>query len=220
MSKKLRLGVLASGGGTNLQSIIDRCQDGSLDAEIAVVICNNPGAGALDRAARAGILTQCVNHREFPSREAFDTAVVKALQEAGVELVVLAGFMRIITQTFIDAFPERVINIHPALLPAFPGLHVQQQAIDYGARFSGCTVHFVDGGVDTGPVLIQAVVPILQEDTAETLAARILEQEHRIYPRAIQLIAENRVRINGRKVSIDPASPADRSALVNPSLKD
>ena len=220
MSKKLRLGVLASGGGTNLQSIIDRCQDRSLDAEVAIVICNNPGAGALDRAARAGVLTQCINHRQFPSREDFDIAVVKALQEAGVELVVLAGFMRIITQTFIDAFPERVINIHPALLPAFPGMHVQQQAIDYGARFSGCTVHFVDGGVDTGPILIQAVVPVLQDDTAETLAARILEQEHRIYPRAIQLIAENRVRVNGRQVTIDPPCPPDRSALVNPALED
>ena len=220
MSKKLRLGVLASGGGTNLQSIIDRCQDDSLDAEIAIVICNNPHAGALDRAAQAGVLSQCINHREFPSREDFDTAVVKALKEAGVELVVLAGFMRIITQTFIDAFPERVINIHPALLPAFPGLHVQQQAIDYGARFSGCTVHFVDGGVDTGPILIQAVVPVLQDDTAETLAARILEQEHKIYPRAIQLIAENRVHINDRQVFIEPACPADQFALVNPSLED
>jgi len=220
MSKKLRIGVLASGGGTNLQSIIDRCQDGSLDAEIAIVICNNPGAGALQRAAQAGIATRCINHRDFSNRVDFDTAVVNALQESGVELVVLAGFMRIITQTFIDAFPDRVINIHPALLPSFPGLHVQQQAIDYGARFSGCTVHFVDGGVDTGPILIQAVVPVLQEDTAETLAARILEQEHRIYPRAIQLIAENRVHINDRQVSIDPACPASRSALVNPSLED
>ena len=220
MSKKLRIGVLASGGGTNLQSIIDRCQDGSLDAEIAIVICNNPGAGALQRAAQAGIATRCINHRDFSNRVDFDTAVVNALQESGVELVVLAGFMRIITQTFIDAFPDRVINIHQALLPSFPGLHVQQQAIDYGARFSGCTVHFVDGGVDTGPILIQAVVPVLQEDTAETLAARILEQEHRIYPRAIQLIAENRVHINDRQVSIDPACPASRSALVNPSLED
>ena len=220
MSKLLRIGVLASGGGTNLQSIIDRCQDGSLDAEIAIVICNNPDAGALNRAAQAGIATQCINHRGFSRREDFDTAVVSALQEAGVELVILAGFMRIITQTFIDAFPDRVINIHPALLPAFPGLHVQQQAIDYGARFSGCTVHFVDGGVDTGPILIQAVVPILQDDTAETLAARILEQEHRIYPRAIQLIAENRVHINGRQITIDPPCQPAPAALVNPALED
>ncbi len=217
MSKLLRIGVLASGGGTNLQAIIDRCQDGTLAAEIAVVITNNPGAGALDRAAKAGIATLCINHREFSQREDFDNAVVKALQDAGVDLVVLAGFMRIITQTFINAFPERVINIHPALLPAFPGLHVQQQAIDYGARFSGCTVHFVDGGVDTGPIIIQAVVPILPDDTADSLAARILEQEHRTYPRAIQLIAEGRVQVEGRRVTIVPPCPADLTALVNPS---
>lgn len=217
MSKLLRIGVLASGGGTNLQALIDRCQDGSLAAEIAVVITNNPGAGALDRAAKAGISTLCINHRDFSRREDFDNAVVNALQDAEIGLVALAGFMRIITRTFIDAFPERVINIHPALLPAFPGLHVQQQAIDYGARFSGCTVHFVDGGVDTGPIIIQAVVPILPDDTADTLAARILEQEHRIYPRAIQLIAEDRVRVNGRQVIITPACPAEATALVNPT---
>ena len=220
MSKLLRIGVLASGSGTNLQAIIDRCQDGSLAAEIAVVITNNPGAGALDRADKAGIPTLCINHRDFSQREDFDTAVVKALQDARVDLVVLAGFMRIITQTFIDAFPERVINIHPALLPAFPGLHVQQQALDYGARFSGCTVHFVDGGVDTGPIIIQAVVAILPEDDADTLSARILEQEHKIYPRAIQLISEGRVRVDGRQVIIDPAGPTTPATLVNPSVKD
>ena len=216
MSKLLRIGVLASGGGTNLQAIIDRCQDGSLAAEIAVVITNNPGAGALARAGQAGIKTLCINHRAFSQREDFDSAVVNALQEDQVDLVVLAGFMRIITQTFIDAFPERVINIHPALLPAFPGLHVQQQAIDYGARFSGCTVHFVDGGVDTGPIIIQAVVPVLQNDTEETLSARILEQEHAIYPRAIQLIAEGRVHVDGRKVSIDATNPSNPTTLINP----
>jgi phosphoribosylglycinamide formyltransferase-1 len=220
MSKLLRIGVLASGGGTNLQAIIDRCQDGSLAAEIAVVIANNPGAGALDRASKAGIPTLCINHRNFPAREDFDCAVVKALQDAAVDLVVLAGFMRIITQTFIDAFPERVINIHPALLPAFPGLHVQQQAIDYGARFSGCTVHFVDGGVDTGPIIMQAVVPILSDDTADTLAARILEQEHKVYPRAIQLIAEGRVHVNERQVTIIPACQPDSTTLINPALDD
>ena len=217
MPKLLRIGVLASGGGTNLQAIVDRCQDGSLTAEIAVVITNNPGAGALNRAGKAGIPTLCINHRDFSQREDFDNAVVNALQEAEVDLVVLAGFMRIITQTFIDAFPNRVINIHPALLPAFPGLHVQQQALDYGARFSGCTVHFVDGGVDTGPIIIQAVVPILPDDTIDTLSALILEQEHLIYPRVIQLIAENRVRVDGRQVVITPACPAEATALVNPT---
>jgi len=220
MSKLLRIGVLASGSGTNLQAIIDRCMDGRLAAEIAVVITNNPGAGALERASRAGVPTFCINHRDFSQREDFDKAVVKALQDAGVELVVLAGFMRIITPTFIEAFPERIINIHPALLPAFPGLHVQQQALDYGARFSGCTVHLVDGGVDTGPIIMQAVVPILADDDADTLAARILEQEHRIYPRAIQLIAEGRVHINGRQVKIDPDGVVETTALVNPAVAD
>ncbi|MBE0575153.1 MAG: phosphoribosylglycinamide formyltransferase [Desulfuromonadales bacterium] len=219
MSKPLRIGVLASGGGTNLQAIIDRCQDGSLSAEIVIVITNNPGVGALERAAKAGIQTLCINHRDFSRREEFDEALVKVLLDAEVELVALAGFMRIISQTFIDAFPGRVINVHPALLPAFPGLHVQQQAIDYGARFSGCTVHFVDGGVDTGPIIIQAVVPILPDDTADTLAARILEQEHKVYPRAIQLIAEGRVRVDGRQVTIEPACPPELTALVNPSIK-
>ena len=218
MSSKLRLGVLASGGGTNLQAIIDRCQDGSLDASIALVLTNNPDAGALDRARRAGIPTACVNHRDFATREEFDCALVKSLQAAEVELVVLAGFMRIITQTFLDAFPQRVINIHPALLPAFPGLHVQQQAIDYGARFSGCTVHFVDSGVDTGPVIIQAVVPVLADDTADGLAERILEQEHQIYPRAIQLIAEGRVKVKGRQVTVDPPSSPTGTSMANPGL--
>jgi phosphoribosylglycinamide formyltransferase-1 len=220
MSKLLRIGVLASGGGTNLQAIIDRCMDGSLAAEIAVVITNNPGAGALDRASSSGVATLCINHRDFSQREDFDNAVVKALQDTGVELVVLAGFMRIITQTFIDAFPERIINIHPALLPAFPGLHVQQQALDYGARFSGCTVHLVDGGVDTGPIIMQAVVPILVDDDANTLAARILEQEHRIYPRAIQLIAEGRVHVSGRKIKVDLDDVVETTALVNPAITD
>jgi phosphoribosylglycinamide formyltransferase-1 len=218
MTKRMRLGVLASGGGTNLQAIIDRCQDDCFPAEIAVVIANNPDAGALERARQAGIPARCINHRDFAGREAFDAALVAALREAGVELVVLAGFMRIITRVMLDAFPLKIINIHPALLPAFPGLHVQQQAIDYGARFSGCTVHFVDGGVDTGPIIIQAVVPVVANDTADTLAARILEQEHRIYPRAIQLLAEGRVCVNGRIVTIEPPAVAEPRALVNPPL--
>ena len=220
MSKQLRIGVLASGSGSNLQTIIDRCKEGKLNAEIALVISNNPDAKALERAENANIPSRCINHRHYPSREDFDVAVVKALQSYNVQLVVLAGFMRIITETFINAFPNRVINIHPALLPAFPGLNVQQQAIDYGARFSGCTVHFVDGGVDTGPIIIQAVVPIMPDDTAEILSQRILEQEHQIYPRAIQLIAENRVHILGRRVVIEPECPVQPQALVNPPLEN
>ncbi|PLX78718.1 MAG: phosphoribosylglycinamide formyltransferase [Desulfuromonas sp.] len=217
-SQPLRLGVLASGSGSNLQSIIDRCQDGSLSAEVVLVITNNPDAKALDRAQQAGIPAVCIDHRQFAGREEFDRALVAKLRSAGVELVVLAGFMRIITPVMLEAFPQRVINIHPALLPAFPGLHVQQQAIDYGARFSGCTVHFVDAGVDTGPIIIQAVVPILAGDDAERLAARILEQEHLIYPRAIQLISEGRIRIEGRQVRIDPPAAVTGDRLINPGL--
>jgi phosphoribosylglycinamide formyltransferase 1 len=215
---KLRIAVLASGGGTNLQALIDGAADGSLGAEIALVFSNNPQAGALERAQRAGIPTRCLDHRRFDDREAFDRAVVAALNDAGVELVALAGFMRLLTPVFIDAFPGRIMNIHPALLPAFPGLHVQRKAIDYGARFAGCTVHFVDGGVDTGPIIIQAVVPVHDDDTEESLAARILVQEHRIYPEAVRLFAAGRLRIEGRRVRIVPSGPPAAGVLVNPPL--
>jgi phosphoribosylglycinamide formyltransferase-1 len=219
VAKKLRLGVLASGGGSNLQSIIDRCREGSLAAEIALVVSNNPQAGALERAGRAGLPWRFIDHRQFAGREAFDRAMVNALQEAGVELVVLAGFMRLLSPIFLDAFPGRIMNIHPALLPAFPGLHVQRKALEYGARFSGCTVHFVDGGVDTGPIIIQAVVPVLDCDTEDTLSARILEQEHLIYPRAIQLFAEGRLRLEGRRVYLEPSLPLSEISIVNPPLE-
>jgi len=214
---KIRLAILASGSGTNLQSIIDQCQHGLLDAEIKLVISNNPEAGALERAEQAGINNLCINHRSFRTREGFDQAVVSALQEVETELVVLAGFMRIISTLFLQAFPQRIINIHPALLPSFPGLHVQQKAIVYGAKFSGCTVHLVDGGVDTGPIIIQAVVPILADDTEETLAARILEQEHRIYPQAIQWFAEGRVKVTKRQVKIESCKKLE-TTLINPPL--
>ena len=215
MSKKLRIGALASGGGTNLQAIIDHCRDGKLDAEIVLVISNNPDAGALERARQAGIAVRCIDHRQFAGREAFDAALVQALREAEVDLVILAGFMRIITPVFVDAFPHRIMNIHPALLPAFPGLHVQRKALEYGVRFAGCTVHFVDTGTDTGPIIIQAVVPVHDDDSEETLSARILEQEHQIYPRAIQLFAEGRLRVEGRRVLVDRSAPPTGS-LINP----
>jgi phosphoribosylglycinamide formyltransferase-1 len=213
----LKLGVLVSGGGTNLQAIIDRCRDRSLAAEIALVVSNNPLAGALERCRQAGVPYTVIDNREFPDRETFDAAVVAVLRQAGVELVCLAGFMRLISGAFLEAFPGRVMNIHPALLPAFPGLHVQRKALEYGVRFSGCTVHFVDAGLDTGPIVIQAVVPVLDGDDEEALAARILAQEHRIYPRAIQLFAEGRLHIEGRRVRIDPPAAPLETALVNPA---
>jgi phosphoribosylglycinamide formyltransferase-1 len=217
VAHKLRIGVLASGGGTNLQSIIDGCANNSIGAQIVTVISNNPDAGALQRARNVGIYTQCINHRDYKQREDFDSAVVSALMEQSVELVVLAGFMRIIGGQFLAAFPGKIMNIHPALLPAFPGLHVQQKALDYGARFTGCTVHFVDGGVDTGPIIIQAVVPILENDSEDSLSARILAQEHRIYPQAIQWFAQGQLKIEGRKVIV--SAPQDQAqALVNPQL--
>ncbi|HEY5674588.1 MAG TPA: phosphoribosylglycinamide formyltransferase [Malonomonas sp.] len=215
--RKLRLGVLASGGGTNLQSLIEQCQAEQIDAEIVLVLSNNPTSGALQRAEKAGLKHCCINHRDFTDRQSFDQAVVAALIEAKVELVVLAGFMRIISEVFLAAFPQRIINIHPSLLPSFPGLHVQQKALDYGARFSGCTVHFVDVGVDTGPIIAQAVVPILAGDSEESLSARILQQEHKLYPHAIQLIAEGRVSIEGRLVQITDAE-RNETALINPPI--
>lgn len=213
---KYRIAILASGGGTNLQSIIDSQRSGTLDVEIALVITNNPDAGALSRAAQAGIESICIDHRQFSTRKTFDQALVAALQRARVELVVLAGFMRVISDVMLDAFPQRIINIHPALLPAFPGLHVQQQALDHGVRFSGCTVHFVDGGVDTGPIIVQAVVPVLPTDTVDILSARILEQEHQIYPLAISWFAQNRVRIKDRQVIINGTS-TPHGAMRNPA---
>ncbi|AMV72631.1 phosphoribosylglycinamide formyltransferase [Desulfuromonas carbonis] len=218
MAGSMRISVLASGGGTNLQALIDHAAAGSLGADIGLVLSNNPQAGALERARKAGIATCCIDHRQFAGREEFDRAVVAALEDAGTGLVVLAGFMRILSPVFIDAFPGRIMNIHPALLPAFPGLHVQRKAIEYGARFAGCTVHFVDGGVDTGPIIIQAVVPVHEDDSEATLAARILEQEHRIYPEAIRLFAAGRLQIDGRKVRISPPAALPSGVLINPPL--
>lgn len=218
MSKKLRLGVLASGNGSNLQAIIDQCRDGRLSAEVVLVISNKPQAGALNRARKAGIPVAVIDHREHPERAAFDRTMVTALQNAKVDLVVLAGFMRILTSVFLEAFPQRIMNIHPALLPAFPGVAAQRQALEYGVKIAGCTVHFVDPGVDSGPIIIQAAVPVLDGDDESTLAKRILEQEHRIYPRAIQLFAEGRLRIDGRHVCIDPPPEALHAPLLNPAI--
>ena len=201
----IKIGVLASGSGTNLQTIIDTIEAGNLPAEIACVLSNNTAAFALERAKRHGIPSLHIDHRIFAGREAYDAALVEALREYGVKLVVLAGFMRIITPVLLDAFPWAVMNIHPALLPAFPGLHAQRQALDYGVKITGCSVHFVDAGTDTGPIIIQSAVPVMEGDTEASLSARILVEEHRIYPEAIRLFAEGRLKVDGRKVVISPA---------------
>jgi len=220
MAKQVSIGVLISGSGTNLQAIIDAIEGGKLDARIEVVISNKTDAYGLVRARNHRIPTEVLNHKNFSSRETYDEAVVALLRERRVELVVLAGFMRLLSAVFVKAYSNRIMNIHPALLPAFPGLNVQQKAVEHGARFSGCTVHFVNEECDQGPIIIQAVVPVLPDDTAETLAARILEQEHRIYPRAIQLFAERRLKIIGRRVLVDRPPQSDIQALIQPALEE
>jgi phosphoribosylglycinamide formyltransferase-1 len=191
----ITLGVLVSGSGTNLQAILDAIVANRLDARVALVLSNKAGAGGLLRARAAGVPTVTVDHKAYEGREAFDAAVVTALREHGVEWVVLAGFMRIVTRVLLDAYPMRVVNIHPALLPSFPGVNAQQQALDYGVRVSGCTVHFVDGGTDTGPIIAQRVVPVLAGDDLESLKARILAEEHALLPAVLQWIAEGRVTV-------------------------
>lgn len=191
----LALGVLVSGQGTNLQAILDAVAAGRLDARVKLVLSNKPGAPALARAERAGVATRVVEHRSHASREDFDRALVDALEAAGVELVVLAGFMRMLTPVFLRAFPGRVVNVHPALLPAFPGVRAQEQALAHGVKVAGCTVHFVDDGVDTGPIIAQRVVPVLDDDDVGSLTARILVEEHVALVDAIAAIAAGRVEI-------------------------
>jgi phosphoribosylglycinamide formyltransferase 1 len=195
-------GVLISGSGTNLQAIIDRIRAGRLDCQLRVVVANRLDAAGLARATRAGVPTRVIDHRAFSTREAFDATLVQALRDAGVELVILAGFDRLVTSVLLAAYPQRVMNIHPALLPAFPGMHAQRQALEYGVKVTGATVHFVDERTDHGPIIIQAAVAVEPEDTEETLAARILAVEHEIYPAAIQLYAEGRLAIEGRRVRV------------------
>ncbi|MGB9698955.1 MAG: phosphoribosylglycinamide formyltransferase [Thermodesulfobacteriota bacterium] len=214
----VKLGVLVSGSGSNLQAIIDNIEAGRLDAQIKIVISNVPGVLALERARKHGLPAMVIRHKDYKSREDFDQKLVEVLKQYEVELVILAGFMRVVTPVLLRAFPMRVMNIHPALLPAFPGTHVWQAEIDYGVKFAGCTVHFVDEGTDTGPIIIQAVVPVYDDDTAETLNARILKQEHKIYSRAIQLFAEGRLEIKGRRVLTRGVPRAEDTFLINPPL--
>ena len=216
----LRLGILVSGRGSNLQAIIDAIEAKRLAAEIRVVVSDQAEAYALERARTHGIATATLDAKEYPSREDFDRAVIRCLRDHQVELVCLAGFMRILSSHFIQEYRNRILNIHPALLPSFPGLHVQRKALKYAVKFSGCTVHFVDEGTDTGPIIIQGVVSVLDGDTEDSLAARILRLEHQIYPRAIQLIAEGRLQIVGRQVlckgSEQEAQERDAWGYINP----
>lgn len=194
-----RLGVLISGRGTNLQAIIDAAADGRLEAHIAVVISNRPEAAGLARAAAAGIETLVLDHRGRPSRDDFDRAVAAALRDRGVSLVCLAGFMRLVGAPLLEAFPNAILNIHPSLLPAFPGLDAQRQALEHGVKVSGATVHLVNGELDAGPIVVQATVPVRDGDTVETLSARILVEEHRLYPEAIRRVLAGGWRIEGRR---------------------
>ena len=213
---KLKVGVLVSGSGTNLQALIDHCADPGFPAEVALVISNKPGAGALDRAARAGIPSSVIPHRDFPDRAGFDAALDAALRHAGIELVCLAGFMRVLTAGFVAGWHDRMLNIHPSLLPAFTGLDTHRRALEAGVRFHGCTVHLVRADLDNGPILVQGVVPVLPADDEETLAARVLTLEHQAYPLALRLVAEGRVRIEGMRARIDGVAGPVGLASLNP----
>lgn len=216
----LRVAVLASGRGSNLQAIIDGIESNQVQATIVAVISNKKDAVALDRARKHGIKDLFVDPKPFAgqpdSREAYDRALLAMLQQHDVELVLLAGYMKIVTAVLVNAYANRMMNIHPSLLPSFPGLDVQKKAIEWGCKLAGCTVHFVTEGVDEGPIILQAAVPILDEDSPETLAARILVQEHKLYPRAVQLFAEGRLRVEGRRVLIEQGKPSGE-AVIGPS---
>lgn len=213
----LRIAVLVSGRGSNLQAVIDAIDAGRIHATIVAVISNKRDAAALERARKHGLADIFVDPKPFAGRpdgrEAYDRALLELLHRQEVELVLLAGYMKIVTNVLIEAYANRMMNIHPSLLPAFPGLDVQKKAIDWGCKLAGCTVHFVTEGVDEGPIILQAAVPVLDGDTPDALAARILEQEHRIYPRAVELFAEGRLRVEGRRVLIDGGKPLGNALL-------
>lgn len=212
---KLTVGVLISGRGSNLQALIDAARDERYPARIGLVVSNVAGATGLDRARAAGIPTATIAHGPFGGREPFEDALTAALTEADVELICLAGFMRLVTERFVRRWWDRLINIHPSLLPAFRGLDVHQRVLDTGVRFSGCTVHFLRPAMDDGPIIVQAAVPVHGGDDAGMLAARVLAEEHRIYPLAVRLIAEGRVRVDAQRTVIDGAR-APAHALINP----
>jgi phosphoribosylglycinamide formyltransferase-1 len=218
--KKLKLAVLISGGGSNLQAIIDACNTPGYPAEIVLVFSNQLDAGGLERGRKAGIRSEAISHKGYPGgREAYDDAVTALIEESGADLVVLAGYLRLVSESFTARWKDKLINIHPSLLPSFKGLGVHQAALDAGVKFAGCTVHYVVPEVDSGPIIAQAVVPVLPNDDANKLAQRILRQEHRIYPQVIRWIAEGRVSVDAKGiVTVADAKPAD-FAEINPALE-
>jgi phosphoribosylglycinamide formyltransferase-1 len=211
----VKLGVLISGRGSNLQALMAATARDDYPAEIALVVSNQPQAAGLERARDAGLATAAFDHRDFADRQGFEAEIDASLRGAGVELVCLAGFMRLLTAGFLEGWPDRVVNIHPSLLPAFPGIHVHEQVVASGTRFSGCTVHFVRPEMDAGQIIIQSLVPVRPGDDADTLAARVLATEHQCYPKAVKWIAEGRVRINGDLVEVDGAG-TPQMAAINP----
>ena len=217
MGAHLKLAVLISGRGSNLQALIDATATAAFPAKIVRVISNEPDAGGLERAAAAGISTAVVPHRDYPDRDSFESSLSEEIRSSGSELVVLAGFMRLLTATFVEEWRDRLINIHPSLLPAFKGLHTHERALKAGVRYTGCTVHYVRPEMDEGPIIVQAAVPVLPGDDADTLAARVLEQEHVIYPLAVRLIAENQVRVDAERALIDDAGLGAPGATINPA---
>lgn len=214
---RLRLGVLISGRGSNLQALIDACRDPAFPAEIALVISNRADAGGLERAAAADLPTAVILHRDFADRAAFDAALDAKLAEAGVGLVCLAGFMRLLTAGFVERWRDRMINIHPSLLPAFKGLDTHERVLAAGVRFTGCTVHFVRAEMDDGPIIVQAAVPVLENDDPHRLADRVLEAEHRCYPLAVRLIAEGRAQVEDGRVRIAGNAATAGAMAINPA---
>lgn len=198
----MKIAVLISGSGTNLQAIIDKVENGDIPAELSLVISNIPEAYGIIRAQKHNIKTIILEHKKYPSREEFDREIVSILNKHEINLVVLAGYMRIITPYFINNFKNKIINIHPAILPSFPGIHAQKQAFDYGVKYSGCTIHFVDEGTDTGPIIFQAAVPVKDDDTPDTLTERILTEEHKLLPLAVKYFVEGKLKMDGRKVFV------------------
>lgn len=213
---RLRVGVLISGRGSNMQALVEACAGPGFPAEIVLVLSNDPAAAGLARAAKAGIATRALPHRDYPDRAAFDAALDQELRAARIELVCLAGFMRLLTDGFVEAWRDRMVNVHPSLLPAYPGLDTHGRVLADGGRFTGCTVHFVRPEMDTGPIIAQAVVPVRPNESPDSLAARVLAQEHRVYPFALRLIAEGRVRVDGERAIVEGAAAPD-AVLINPA---